>query len=129
MMPADNKITDIGEVVTIPIVEEQVNIETAIIETGRIQILKQVTEENERINIPLIHEEHSIEHIPINTFVDGLPSIRQEGGTMIIPVLKEVMVKRVLLVEEIRITKHTVQTNELQQVTLRKENVTVERTQ
>jgi stress response protein YsnF len=48
---------------------------------------------------------------------------------MIIPVLREVIVveKRLLLVEELRVTKHQVLKQETQQVTLRKEEVNVER--
>jgi stress response protein YsnF len=41
--------------------------------------------------------------------------------------MKEVLVKRILLVEEIRITKKSVQSSEQQEVTLRKEKVHVER--
>jgi uncharacterized protein (TIGR02271 family) len=49
---------------------------------------------------------------------------------MIIPVLREEVVveKRILLVEELRITKRQIQTNTPQQVTLRKEEVIVDRT-
>lgn len=112
---------------TIPIIEEQLIIDKEVKETGKLHIAKHITEETGTVTVPLMHEEHSIEHVPVNAFVDELPVVRQEGETMIIPVLKEVMVKRMLLVEEIRITKHTVQTNEPQQVTLRKENVTIER--
>ncbi len=111
----------------IPVIEEQIKIEKSIIETGKIQISKHITEHDELINIPLLHEEHVIEHININVFVDDLPVTRYEGDTMIIPVLKEVVVKRILLVEEIRITKKTVQTNEQQSVTLKAQEVTISR--
>ena len=57
------------------------------------------------------------------------PPVRYEGDTIIIPVIKEVLVKRNLLVEEVRITKRTGETVVQQQVALRKENVTVERFQ
>ena len=113
----------------IPVMEERVVIEKAVIETGRIRIHKQVSNTEETVGISLSHDEHIIEHIPQNIYVETVPVMRQEGNTTIIPVLKEVFVKRILLVEEIRITKHTVQTNEQQNVTLQKEMVTVERIQ
>lgn len=75
----------------------------------------------------LLHDEHVVQRVSVNELVDAVPSVRYEGDTIIIPVLKEVLVKRILLVEEIRITKHTVHSNEQQEVTLRKEKVQVER--
>ena len=110
----------------IPVIEEQLVVDKKIIETGKIAISKHITESVETVNIPLLHNDHIVEHIEINRFVDDAPLIRYDGDTIIIPVLKEVLVKRTLLVEEIRITKHTFQTNEQQQFTLRKENVVVE---
>ena len=48
---------------------------------------------------------------------------------MIIPVIKEVIIieKKLMLVEEVRVTKLTHTTNEQQNVTLRKEEITIER--
>jgi len=98
-----------------------------MVESGKIVISKQVEEIPESINIDLLHDEHTVEHVAVNELVDAVPGVRHEGDTIIIPVLKEVLVKRVLLVEEIRITKKTVQSNEQQEFTLRKEKVQVER--
>ena len=49
---------------------------------------------------------------------------------MIIPVLKEVavVVKRIMLVEELRVNKHTPEKNETHQVVRRKEEVAITRT-
>lgn len=113
--------------INIPVIEEHIVVDKKIEETGKLKISKHVTENIETINIPLLHNEHYIEHKEINMLVDDLPSIRYEGDTIIIPVIKEVLVKRTLLVEEIRITQRTLETNEQQQIKLRKENVTVER--
>ena len=121
-IPPDNMLL-------IPVIEEQIIIEKEVKETGRIRIGKTVSEREETVDVSLFHEEHIIEHLPRNIYVDTVPVVRHEGNIMIIPVLEEVLVKRILLVEEIRITKHTVQTNEQQDITLRKEQVTVERVQ
>ena len=122
----DNNIAREQDII-IPVIEEQLKIETKVIETGKIQITKHLKEHDEIINIPLLHEEHLIEHATMNVFVDNMPSVRQEGDTMIIPVLKEVIVKRIFLVEEIRITKKTVQTNAQETITLKQEEVTINR--
>ncbi len=113
--------------INIPVIEEHIVVDKKIEETGKLKISKHVVENIETVNIPLLHNEHYIEHKEINVLVDDLPSIRHEGDTIIIPVIKEVLVKRILLVEEIRITQRTLETNEQQQIKLRKENVTVER--
>jgi len=114
---------------TIPVIEETAEIEKKWVESGKVHIAKKVSEHNESIDIPITHEEVNVERVEVNQFVDSLPpSVRYEGDTMIIPVLKEVMVKRVMIVEELRVTKKEVQKQERQHVTLRTEEVNVERT-
>jgi uncharacterized protein (TIGR02271 family) len=99
------------------------------VETGKVNISKKVTEHEETIDVPLSHEEVNIERVEVNKYIETLPPpVRYEGETMIIPVLREVVVKRVLLVEELRVTKKDVQTQEKKQVTLKKEEVNIERT-
>ncbi len=115
------------QLVTIPVIEEHLIIDRKTIETGRVIISKKTEEKIETVNIALLREDYSIEHIPVDKLVDEAPSIRYEGEVMIIPVIREVMVKRILIVEEIRITKNTTETSEPQQMMLRKEVVTVER--
>jgi stress response protein YsnF len=57
------------------------------------------------------------------------PAVRQEGDTTIIPVLREVLVveKRYELVEEVHVTKKKTVVPHVQEITLRKEVVEVER--
>ena len=66
----------------------------------------------------------------MNQFVPEGTSVemRQEGDVLVIPVLEEVIVlqKRLMLKEEIRITKRSQQTIEPQVVTLRREEIVVE---
>lgn len=61
--------------------------------------------------------------------IETAPSIRYEGDTMIIPVIKEVIIieKKLLLIEEVYITKHINTTIEQTNVMLREEEVIVER--
>lgn len=113
--------------ITIPVIEEQLVVGKKLIDTGKVIISKSVTEHNEAIDIPLMHESVCVEHIPVNQYVETEPSIRYEGDTMIIPILREVLVKRILLVEEVHVTKQRVQTNRTENITLRQEVVQVER--
>ena len=67
--------------------------------------------------------------MPIQRVVDAPLPVREEHGTLIVPVLEEVLVveKRLMLKEEIHIRTHRVETRQPQQVTLRREEVSVER--
>jgi uncharacterized protein (TIGR02271 family) len=120
-----------GESVVIPVIDEQVRIGKQVIETGKVLVSKKVHAEEMSVDIPLVHEEHDIERVTINRYVEERPEVRYEGDTMIVPVLREeeviVVEKRMMLVEEVRITKRQVETSVNQHITLRKEEVTVER--
>lgn len=116
-----------GSSLVIPVVEEQAQIGKQVVESGRLRISKSVQEQEELVNVALTHEEHQVERVPVNEFVDTPPPpIRYEGDTMIIPVLREVVQVRLLVVEELRITKKQVQTQVNQPITLLKEEVNVE---
>lgn len=113
----------------LPVIEEHISVGREVVETGRVVISKQVKEEEHTIDIPLVSEDINVERVIVNQYVDQAPAVRYEGETMIIPVLKEVLVveKRLMLVEELHVTKRQSETKETRQVTLRKEEVTVER--
>ena len=99
-------------------------------ETGRVNIYKDVHEEDVTVDVPTVHEEVNVERVPVNEYVESAPpSVRYEGDVMIIPVLHEelVLVKRLKLVEELHVTKRKIETHEAQHVTLRKEEVNVDR--
>ena len=112
----------------IPVLEEKATIEKKTIETGAVSVTKSVEEKKEVIDVSLLNDTYSIEHVSINKVYDQAPQTRQEGDTLIIPVIKEVLVKKIMVVEEIRITKKVTERSEQHQVSLRTEVVTVART-
>lgn len=113
----------------IPVIQEELTVEKRVIETGQVRLVKTVHQEEQVVSLPLLQEEILVERVPMDQLVDQPPGSRQEGDTMIYPVLREeiVVVKRLRLVEEIRVTKRAVQTTESQTVTLRREEITVDR--
>ncbi len=120
--------TPVEEGTVIPVIEETVTIEKAVAETATVKVSKTVTQTPQQVNVSLLSEEYSIEHVALDLYVDGdAPKARQEGNVWIVPVLKEVLVKRLLLVEEVRITKSTVERTEEHNAILRKEEVQVVR--
>lgn len=115
--------------VIIPVTEEQIQIGREVVETGIVRIAKRVIEETQTVEVPTVREDVVVERVTINQYVDVPPVTRYEGDTTIIPVVREVVVteKKMLLVEEVRVTKRRTTETNSQEVTLRKEEVTVER--
>ena len=114
--------------ITIPVIEESISYEVHEQETGKVRITKQVHEETVEVNDTITHERVLVERVPKNQYVDVLPPpVRYEGDVMIVPVLREVVVKRLLLVEEVHVRKMKKTTTDRRQVTLRKEEVQVHR--
>ena len=117
-----------GDTVVIPIVEEKLMVDKRAVITGGVRLIKQVTEREEVVDEALLRESVSVERVPINQIVAEAPQARQEGDTLIVPVLEEVLVteKRLLLKEEIRITRTQTTVHEPQTVTLRSEQANLE---
>ena len=79
---------------------------------------------------PLLREEVAIRHVPINKVWEGPPPApRYEGETYILPLLEEVLVveKRLVLKEELHISRAQRTVHAPQNVVLRSEDVSVER--
>jgi uncharacterized protein (TIGR02271 family) len=113
----------------LPVIEETLTVDTRPVETGRIRIRKVVHEREELVDPPLLREEVIIERVPVNRVVEGPVPMRYEGDTVIVSVLEEVLVveTRLLLTEEVHITTRRTETRTPERVTLRHEDVTIER--
>ena len=124
-----NEVISGTDPVVIPVIEEQVQVDINKVETGVVRLVKHVTEETQTVDIPTTKEEVLVDRVAIYQYVDTPPAVRYEGDTTIFPVLREVLVteKKLLLVEEVRVTKRKTTEQDTQTFTLRKEEVTVER--
>lgn len=118
-----------NENIVVPVVMEELDVQRRQVETGRVRLTKVVREHEEMVDEPLLREEVTVERSAINQIVNEPVPVRYEGDTMIVPVLEEILVveKRLVLKEEIRITRQRVEWREPQRVTLRSEEVLVER--
>jgi uncharacterized protein (TIGR02271 family) len=115
----------------IPVVVEQLQVGKKVVEKGKINVSKKVVSEDITVDVPVLQEEVTVEKKIFNQYIDTAPpATRQDGDTTIVSVVKEVLVveKRLMLVEELHITKHRTQTTSPTTETLRKEEVTVSRT-
>jgi len=113
----------------IPVIQEEIVIDKYIVEKGKVRVSKRISEHEEVIDEPVFHEEVRIERIPVNKVIDVSPTIRQEGDTLIIPIVEErvFVEKRLVLVEELRIRKEVVETHQPLKVTLLREQVEINR--
>jgi uncharacterized protein (TIGR02271 family) len=120
-----------GDELVVPVTVEEVDIRKRQWETGGVRVEIGVREREELVDEPLVRQEVSVERVPINQVVEAPPAVRQEGNTTIVPVLEEVLVveKRLVLKEEVRITKRTFEAHEPQRVLLRTEEPRIERLQ
>jgi uncharacterized protein (TIGR02271 family) len=113
----------------IPVIAEEVAIGKREVEVGRVRITKTVREEEQTIDEPVMREDVTVERRTVNQYVDEPQSVRHEGDTMIVPLVEEVLVieKRLLLREELHITKRKLEERHAETVTLRREEAHVER--
>jgi uncharacterized protein (TIGR02271 family) len=113
----------------LPVIKETLDVHTTSVETGRVRLRKIVHEWEETVDPPFLRDEVVVERVPINRVVEGPISVRSEEDALIISLLEEVLVaeKRLLLKEEVHITKWRVETHAPQRVTLRREEAVVER--
>lgn len=119
---------DRGDRITIPVHEETLDVKRRKLE-GRVQVKKTVSERQEVVERPAVREEVQIERVRVDRPVDGPVPVRHEGDTLIIPLLEEEIVtqKRLVLREEIRITKRQVREDRTATVGLKSEDAVVTR--
>jgi uncharacterized protein (TIGR02271 family) len=94
---------------TIPLAEEQIEISKRAIERGRVIVRKRVDTRDAIAEAVLRQEDVTVERVPVGLPVETAPSVREEDGVLIVPVLEEQLVveTRLVLKEEIRITRRS----------------------
>jgi uncharacterized protein (TIGR02271 family) len=103
-------LQEVGDHLVVPVHEEVLVPVTHEVEVGQVRINKRVEEVEVETRTDRRHDEVSIERVAINRPIDAVPGARNEGDTLVIPVLEEVLVteKRLMLKEEIRVTRRRV---------------------
>lgn len=114
----------------IPVIQETIRVEKREFESGKVIVHKTVAERDEVVDVLLRQQDLSVERVPVDRVVQEAPQTRQEGDTLIVPILEEVLVveKRLVLKEELHIRKHSSERTEQKTVRLRSEQVKIEQT-
>jgi len=117
------------ENISVPVIEEELEVGKRRVEGERVSVRTVPRERTEVVEQPLESMEVEIERIAIDREIDTAPDIRNDGDTTIIPVVEERLVveKRLFLREEIHVHRRRVVTQFRQNVTLRSQDVVVER--
>lgn len=112
----------------IALAAEELKVSKRQVTRGRVVVRKEVLTHEAVVDDPLLLERLEVNRVPINALVDAAEPPRTEGDTTIIPFYEEVLVveKRLLLSEELHVTRHRSERREPQRVTLRREEAVIE---
>ncbi len=95
---------------------------------ARLRVTRRIESEEQVIDEAVQQGEVDVVRVPINRLIDKSPEIRQEGDTTVIPVVGEVLVveKRLVLQEEVRITRRQGTARKPQTVNVQRQTVDVQ---
>ena len=115
--------------VIVPLHAEELSISVKPVVTGRVRVHVQTHAREHTIEEPLDVTRVEVERVAIGRVVDAPPPVREEGATTIISVVEEVLVteRRLMLKEEIRLTRVTTRAQHRETLVLREQQATVER--
>lgn len=127
--PGTARAVGAEERIVLPVVAEELRIDKRTLTAGVVRVHKRVHEHEELVDENITREEVHVERVPVGQLVSQAPSMRNEGETLVIPVLEEVLVveRRLRLKEEVRITWQRTVERAPQRVSLRSEEVVIER--
>jgi uncharacterized protein (TIGR02271 family) len=113
----------------IALVSEELAVSKRVVEGDTLKVRVEARTKDQAVELTSAREEVSIETVEIGREVAAIPEIRTEGNVTIIPVVEEeaVIVKRLILKQEIRVTKIRKEETVTDIVQLRSEHAVIER--
>lgn len=122
-IPPDDRET------VIPLYRETLSLGKRQVERGRVRVDVRVEERERTFEQVLERHDVEVEHVPVNRVVESVPETRQEGDVLIIPIVEEevVLVRRLVLREELHVRRQATRRTEQFTVTLRSERAEVTR--
>jgi len=120
------------EEVVIPLAEESVSVSKREVETGQVRVSLSTDIETVIAREMLRGCRIEVERVPVNKALpenEPAPQSRQEGDTLVIPVVEErpVVVKRLVITEEVRLRFVPTETPFEEEVSVRRQKATVDR--
>jgi uncharacterized protein (TIGR02271 family) len=113
----------------VPLHAEEVSVAKKRVVTGRVKVGIVTREREQLVEEILEHENVEVERTAIGKQVDKAPPVREEGDTLIIPILEEIVVveRRLLLKEEVRVRRTRETQSYQERVVVRKQEAVVTR--
>lgn len=98
-------------------------------DSGGLRVRIHVDEHTRSIATASMHEETHFDRVPIGRQVDAPQAPWHDGDVLVVPIYEEVVVveRRLVLKEELRLSKRRVDVEEVHDVPLRREQIIVER--
>lgn len=116
------------EKTVIPVIAEELDVHSRVVPTGGVRVHRRLLEHDEDIETTLRREHLDIRRVIINEEVEGPLPMREEGDTIIVPIVEEVLIveKRYRLKEEVRMTRRVVQEPHHERVVVRRQEPEIE---
>ena len=111
---------------TVGLAHEELTVVKRTVSNGFVRLSTHVEEHLEQVRDTLSRVEVEIERVSIGRVVDAVPEIRTEGDTLVYPIVEEIVVKQLVLREEVRITRRQRSEPFAQDITLRRVRADVE---
>jgi uncharacterized protein (TIGR02271 family) len=119
---------DEGRVV-VPLLNEELVITKEKRNTGRVRVTTVTRQREELVDELLARDQVEVDRVAVGQPIESIPSVREEGDTIVVPVVEEVLIveRRLVLKEELRIRRVRSTERHQERVTLRKQEAMVSR--
>ncbi len=121
--------TPVTDEATLRLLAEDLSVDRTVVETGRVRVRTVTRTREEAVDVPLVRENYEVTRVPVGRVVEAMPPVRQEGDTMVMPVVEEIVVteRRLVLREEVHIRRVRTTEQHQESVTLRYQEAEVTR--
>lgn len=117
------------DTIVVPLLAEDVSIVKQQLITGHVAVSTVSHQHEHLVDELLTRETVEIDRVPVGQIVEHAPQVREEGDTLIIPVVEEVLVveRRLILKEEVRVRRVRTTGKHQERVQLRRQEAVVTR--
>jgi uncharacterized protein (TIGR02271 family) len=114
---------------TIKLLAEELSVGQRLVETGRVRVRVLTRETEELVDVPLARERVVVNRVAVGKPVEAIPAIREEGDTIIVPIVEEMLVveRRLMLKEELYLKRERTTERHQERVRLRHQEAVVTR--
>ena len=113
----------------IPIIEEHAEVAKTVEETGAVRVRIETERVRESSDVGTDTMQVEVQRVPVNVIADERRAPWTEDGVLVVPIYEEVLVRRLMLKEEIRLVRRRSTEQKQSTVLLRHDHAVVERRQ